>query len=253
MPPESLTRRYRRFWGADPARDVNEELAFHLEMRVEELRRAGMTEAEARDETMQRFGNPRRVRDECEELSEERVQMKRRADQAGRVTSGSSLRAAHFRGEPRLYVHCRADDGHRHRRKYRGLQRCLWRPPATVAVPRRRCAGQALVEECRVAGSSSSPSRRPTSRIGATAKAFASMAAFERQRDATLVRQSTPSTPESIEAAAVMPEIFSLLGAAALRGRALLTDDALPGAARVAVVSYDLWNARFGTDSTPHR
>ena len=80
MFPESLTRRYRRFWGPDPARDVNEELAFHIEMRVEELLRSGMTEAEAREATMQRFGNLAQVREECEELSEDRVRLRRRAD-----------------------------------------------------------------------------------------------------------------------------------------------------------------------------
>src|SRR6476620_10154207 len=80
MLPESLTRRYRRFWGPDPMRDVNEELAFHIAMSVEELRRSGMSEAEAREATMQRFGNLTEVRDECEELSEERARMRRRAD-----------------------------------------------------------------------------------------------------------------------------------------------------------------------------
>ena len=57
MFPESLTRRYRRFWGPDPARDVNEELSFHIEMRVDELVRSGIPEPEAREATMRRFGN----------------------------------------------------------------------------------------------------------------------------------------------------------------------------------------------------
>src|SRR5215208_1345310 len=85
MQPESLWRRYRRFWGVDPVRDVDEELAFHIEMRVDELRRAGMTEAEAREATMQRFGSFTEVREECETLSHERVHLKRRADQLDAV------------------------------------------------------------------------------------------------------------------------------------------------------------------------
>ena len=81
MPSESLWRRYRRFWGADPTRDVDEELAFHIQMRVDELRRTGMSESEAREATMKRFGDLTDVRDECETLSQARVRIKRRADQ----------------------------------------------------------------------------------------------------------------------------------------------------------------------------
>src|SRR5215212_8881554 len=92
MQSDSLWRRYRRFWGADPARDVDEELAFHIAMREEELRRAGMTEAQAREATMQRFGNLGEVRDECEELGRERVALRRRADRLDAL--GQDLRYA---------------------------------------------------------------------------------------------------------------------------------------------------------------
>src|SRR5215218_4646174 len=81
MQSDSLRRRYRRFWGADPARDVDDELAFHIEMRVAELRRGGMSEAQAREATMERFGDFTDVRDECQLLSNDRARMKQRADQ----------------------------------------------------------------------------------------------------------------------------------------------------------------------------
>ena len=61
--------------------------------------------------------------------------------------------------------------------------------------------------------------------------AFTAMAAFERQRDATLVRQGAASTPESVEATAVMPEIFPLLGTPAFRGRTLAAGRRAPGCA----------------------
>jgi predicted permease len=81
------------------------------------------------------------------------------------------------------------------------------------------------------------------------ARGFASMAAFERQRDATLVRPGAGATPEAVQIAAVMPEIFPLLGTTALRGRTLLPEDARRGAAPVAVVSHEFWTARFGADA----
>lgn len=46
-------------------RDVDDELAFHLAMREETLRRLGVSPEAAHSEAQQRFGDARRVRDEC--------------------------------------------------------------------------------------------------------------------------------------------------------------------------------------------
>ena len=249
MLPESLSRRYRRFWGVDPARDVNEELAFHIEMRVEELRRAGMTEAEARAATMQRFGSLTQVRDECEQLSEERAQVKRRADRLDALRQDIRFALRTFaanRGFTFIAALTMAIGIGANTAVFSVAYGVLLRP-----LPYNKA--DALVRlwtNNRSRGLEFFSVSPADFKEWRTVSAFASMAAFERQRDATLVRQSASSTPESVEAAAVMPEIFTLLGAPAFRGRSLLTDDALPGAARVAVVSHDLWSARFGSDAT---
>jgi predicted permease len=46
-------------------RDVDDELAFHLEMREEKLRRLGLPPDDAQATARARFGDPTRVRDEC--------------------------------------------------------------------------------------------------------------------------------------------------------------------------------------------
>ena len=46
-------------------RDVDDELAFHLAMRADKLRRLGADEDTARTAALARFGDPSRVRDEC--------------------------------------------------------------------------------------------------------------------------------------------------------------------------------------------
>jgi len=69
MHREPSSRRYRRFWGTDPTRDVDEELAFHLAMRVEEFRRAGMSEDDAREAVMKRFGDMHEIRTEVETIA----------------------------------------------------------------------------------------------------------------------------------------------------------------------------------------
>ncbi|HEX3867528.1 MAG TPA: permease prefix domain 1-containing protein [Gemmatimonadaceae bacterium] len=55
-------RRYPRFWRPDVQRDVDDELRFHLEMRLEELTAEGMGEADARTQALGEFGDVVAVR-----------------------------------------------------------------------------------------------------------------------------------------------------------------------------------------------
>jgi predicted permease len=61
-------RRYVRFWGADVEADVDDELRFHLESRVQDLIAEGMDPARAREESMRRFGDVPRIRDACRRI-----------------------------------------------------------------------------------------------------------------------------------------------------------------------------------------
>ena len=58
-------RRQLRFWRSSVSEDVDDEIRFHFEMRVRELIAAGRTEAAAREEAMQRFGEFTAVREAC--------------------------------------------------------------------------------------------------------------------------------------------------------------------------------------------
>lgn len=58
-------RRYGRFWGSNVAADVDDEMRFHLEMRMREYIGRGMTPAEARRVAEQRFGDAKSARAEC--------------------------------------------------------------------------------------------------------------------------------------------------------------------------------------------
>jgi predicted permease len=73
-----LWRRYLRFWGPDPAADVDDEFAFHLEKRIEELHAQGLSPQAARDEALRRFGDIHHVKRICRTLAEERERAMRR-------------------------------------------------------------------------------------------------------------------------------------------------------------------------------
>jgi predicted permease len=72
-------RRYLRFWRPDIAGDVDDELRFHVEMRVEEYVARGMSEEEARCAVTERLGNVDAARAECIELGHVRERHARRA------------------------------------------------------------------------------------------------------------------------------------------------------------------------------
>jgi putative ABC transport system permease protein len=53
-------------------------------------------------------------------------------------------------------------------------------------------------------------------------------------------------TPERIDGAYCSANLFATLGVSPVLGRSFRDDEDRPGAARVAVISYDLWQHRFG-------
>lgn len=75
-------RRYLRFWRPDVVRDVDDELRFHAEMRVQEYVAAGMTKAEARRAVAVRLGDVNTARADCIAIGQEREDEQRRASMA---------------------------------------------------------------------------------------------------------------------------------------------------------------------------
>lgn len=58
-------RRYLRFWGPRAAADVDDELAFHIDMRAHDYMAQGMSEAAARRAAARRLGDLASARTEC--------------------------------------------------------------------------------------------------------------------------------------------------------------------------------------------
>ena len=74
-----IWRRYLRLLGSDPSADVADELAFHFTMRVEDLMRRGLSEAEARQQAKREFGDVDEIRGEMEEIGRKRLGRQNRA------------------------------------------------------------------------------------------------------------------------------------------------------------------------------
>ena len=73
-------RRYVTFWRSNIAEDVDDELAFHVDMRIEEYVARGMTEEEARRAVIARLGDVDAAKAECIDLGRLRETHARNAD-----------------------------------------------------------------------------------------------------------------------------------------------------------------------------
>jgi putative ABC transport system permease protein len=75
----AVWRRYLRFWGPRAAADVEDELRFHIEMRVRDYMAMGMAEADARAATARRLGDLATSRAECLTITTRRQRRMTRA------------------------------------------------------------------------------------------------------------------------------------------------------------------------------
>src|SRR4051794_4939029 len=78
-PASPRWRRYLRFWRADLRADVDDELAFHLDMRRRDFEARGLPSHAARDQAERTFGDVSAIRNACLTIDE------RRFRRAGRV------------------------------------------------------------------------------------------------------------------------------------------------------------------------
>ena len=82
MPRSGRGRRQlgSRFWSADVGKEVDAELAFHIDMTVRELMERGLTREQARAEAERRFGDVALVAARCEQLGRQRDRNASRAE-----------------------------------------------------------------------------------------------------------------------------------------------------------------------------
>lgn len=78
---------------------------------------------------------------------------------------------------------------------------------------------------------------------------FTGLAAFEATTFSLSGDASGAASPERIEGGFVTANLFDLLGAKPARGRSFLPGEDQPGAPRVTILSWEIWQGRYGGDS----
>ncbi|HYO63006.1 MAG TPA: ABC transporter permease [Pyrinomonadaceae bacterium] len=216
-------------------RELEEEMRFHLEMKAEEYLAEGAAPDEARRAARRQFGNETRLRelsretwgfDLMETLLQDirfgaRVLMKHKAFTAVAVLTlalGIGANTAIFSVVNEL------------------LLRPLPFPEAERLV---------MLWEVSPEGRRQNTTSRANFRgWREQSTSFEGMAAFSDQR----VNLTGEGEPEEVSVQLATPELFRVLGVEPILGRAMTEEDARPGLPPVAVLSYGLWQRRFGGD-----
>jgi len=216
--------------------DLDDELRFHVEMRARDNMASGMSDDEARYAARKAFGNLALVREETREmwgltwlerLGQDvryglRVLAKNRGFTAVAVVAlalGIGANTAIFSVVNTVLLR---------RLPYRDPDRLVW---ITQFIP---AQGNTLVFD-----SDYFAWLRQN-------QVFDGMAAYRRP-DFTL---TGAGDPERVEAAWVTASFFSLLGVEPMLGRGFVAEEDRPGGPQVCVLSHELWQRRFGSDSS---
>src|SRR5262245_15496116 len=237
-------RRYLRFWGKDIRGDLDDELDFHIESRIQEYVASGMEPDRARTLAHQRFGNRDQVRQNCELIDQQLEKKRSRTDMWGA-----------FMQDLRYAV------------------RNLGRNPGftTVAVLTLTLgigANSAIFSV--VNGVLLRPlNYRDSERLVRLFTAFhgagedrfsVSQPEFMDYKGLTALFENTAAytgagftltgdgEPERIRGMTVTRDFFPVLGISAARGRTFEGDEGRQGVEPVVLVSHEFWQSRLGGD-----
>ena len=234
-------RRYSRFWGSNPSADVSEELAFHMEQRTAELMSEGMSELEARRETMRRIGDLDALTRECRALSTEKERMERRRDWIGETRMDVRLALRQFKRVPVLTAVAMITLGlgiGANTAIFSIVNAVLLRP-----LPFQDAERVVAVREMRD-GEDYQAGPGTFTEWTKRARVFESLSA---QTGATF-NLTEGDAPERVSGAYVTPSFFATNHLAPQLGRYFVESEAEEGNNHVVVLSHDLFVRRFGSD-----
>ncbi|HKV06702.1 MAG TPA: ABC transporter permease, partial [Thermoanaerobaculia bacterium] len=86
--------------GGTVERDVDDEVAFHIETKIEELIEEGMTPKAAREEALRRFGDVEHVKKSCTEIGHRRQRGRRRTEVFGELWQDAVFAVRQLRKTP---------------------------------------------------------------------------------------------------------------------------------------------------------
>ena len=226
---------------AQAARDVNDEIAFHLAMREEKLRATGLSPDDAVRRAHQRFGDPRAVAEQCVAIDVETIRAERREDVASSLWQDVRYAVRALSRTPAFAVSALVTLAlgiGATTAVFSVVYGVLLRP-LPYAEPERLVQ---LWEQSTRTGNDRNPVSVLNYRDWTThTRAFSAMAAYAFNR----YTLTGAGDAESVQGTQVYGDVFEVLGVRPLIGRSIRLEDARQD---VVVLSEGLWRRRYGAD-----
>ena len=242
---ESRWRRYLGFFGARPERDVDDELAFHVQARIDDYIAAGMNYDAARAATLDRLGDLTRYRGETLAI-EQREQRRRTVSDVihsiiGDIRFGARQLARNLPLTIAALL-CFALGVGANTSIFSVVNAVLFRPlpfpDSDKLVMVSEGVAKLAIDINAISAADLLDFRESEGR------AFQSLAVVQ-QRGATIM---VNGEAETIPGAAITPSAFKVLRVAPAIGRAFVDSDTAASAQIVVVISDALWRRRYGAD-----
>jgi predicted permease len=231
----------------DAKRDVDDEVAFHLEMRTRELIEQGMPPDEARRQAAAVFGDVAAIRSDLRAERGARNVERTRRDwwQALRMDSLYAIRS--LRANPAFAAATIATLAlgiGASLAVFTVVNGVLLRPLPYPDADRAQMIW--ILDHSDGSGFTLPLTSGFFNDVQTQTRNFQSVAAF-RSWPSSLA-DASGGEPERVAAARVSYTLFDVLGVHPARGQAFTREQSVPGGPRVAIVSHDLWQRRFGGD-----
>ena len=244
-------RRYLRFWATDAPADLEDELRFHLEARVDEYVAAGMTPQQARADALLRFGDVERVRRSCEQIDSSYERERRRADMWHAMLQDIRYAARTLRRSPAftiIAVLTLALGIGANTAIFSVVNGVLLRP-LPYTEPERLVR---LFTAFRGSGverySVSQPEFMDYKGLGHVFENAAAYTGAGLTLTGGCASGSSACEPERVRGIAATRDLFPVLGISPARGRNFEGEDGRQGREPVVIVTHELWQNRFGGD-----
>jgi predicted permease len=242
---ESRWRRYLSFFGTRPERDVDDELAFHVQARVDEYVAAGMDPDAARAAALERLGDLPRYRGETLAIEQREERRRTMSDVMHSLIGDIRFGARQLGRNLPLTIAallCFALGVGANTSIFSVVNAVLFRPLPFPDSDKLVVVSEGITN---LAADISSISAADLLDYKETeGRAFQSLAAA-RSGTATIM---VNGEAEVIPALSVTPSAFKVLGVNPVVGRAFIDADTTASAPGVVVISDGLWHRRYGAD-----
>lgn len=240
--PVPLWRRYRAFFRPNVAADVDDELRFHLEMRIADFERRGHSREEAERLARQRFGEVEAVREWLTRHDGQHQRHEVRLEIMDSLTQDVRYATRRLRQRPGFALTVILVLGlgiGAATTMFSAVDAALLRP-----LPFQRDDRLVVVHGAMIPVRESTSARRSVEidDIRAMRGSFSRVAAYAPGG----MNLSDPIAPRRLDVALVTPDLFSTLGMTPAVGRGFSADEGKPDGPHVAIISDGLWRQHFG-------